>query len=54
VDKETIDMLASLGMSDLPGVVKQADPPVGGGFRAGGFQAGGGGFQAGGAPGRRL
>ncbi|KAL6004100.1 40S ribosomal protein S17 [Asimina triloba] len=26
VDKETIDMLATLGMSDLPGVVKQADP----------------------------
>ncbi|KAK9153595.1 hypothetical protein Sjap_001075 [Stephania japonica] len=26
VDKETIDMLAALGMSDLPGVVKQAEP----------------------------
>lgn len=44
VDKETMDMLASLGMSDLPGVVKQADPPAGGGgfIKPGGFQGGGG------------
>ncbi|KAG1363214.1 putative 40S ribosomal protein S17-3 [Cocos nucifera] len=28
IDKETIEMLASLGMSDLPGVEKQADAPV--------------------------
>ncbi|OVA06449.1 Ribosomal protein S17e [Macleaya cordata] len=28
VDKETIDMLAALGMSDLPGVVKQAEPAL--------------------------
>ncbi|KAH0711626.1 hypothetical protein AABB24_018225 [Solanum stoloniferum] len=27
VDKETLDMLSSLGMSDLPGVVKQAAEP---------------------------
>ncbi|KAK9127876.1 hypothetical protein Syun_016673 [Stephania yunnanensis] len=26
VDKETLDMLAALGMSDMPGVVKQAEP----------------------------
>lgn len=42
VDKETMDMLASLGMADLPGVVKQADPPAGGGFtRLGGGYPGG-------------
>lgn len=46
VDKETMDMLASLGMADLPGVVKQADPPAGGGF----MRLGGG--YLGGAPGR--
>eukprot|EP00252_Welwitschia_mirabilis_P000680 TRINITY_DN10654_c0_g1_i1.p1 TRINITY_DN10654_c0_g1~~TRINITY_DN10654_c0_g1_i1.p1 ORF type:complete len:142 (+),score=30.49 TRINITY_DN10654_c0_g1_i1:218-643(+) len=41
VDKETIDMLASMGMSEIPGVVKQPDPPAGGGFiRPGGFQGG--------------
>ncbi|XP_074571263.1 small ribosomal subunit protein eS17-like [Curcuma longa] len=28
VDKETIDMLASLGMVDLPGVEKQAEAPA--------------------------
>ncbi|XP_010263064.1 PREDICTED: 40S ribosomal protein S17-like [Nelumbo nucifera] len=28
VDKETIDMLAALGMADLPGVVKQAEPAL--------------------------
>ncbi|XP_074559909.1 small ribosomal subunit protein eS17-like [Curcuma longa] len=28
VDKETLDMLASLGMPDLPGVEKQADAPA--------------------------
>ncbi|KAL6006632.1 40S ribosomal protein S17 [Asimina triloba] len=28
VDKETIDMLAALGMADLPGVVKQAESTV--------------------------
>lgn len=27
VDKETLDMLSALGMSDLPGVVKQAAEP---------------------------
>ncbi|MCD9558545.1 40S ribosomal protein S17 [Datura stramonium] len=27
VDKETLDMLSALGMSDLPGVVKQATEP---------------------------
>lgn len=48
VDKETMDMLASLGMADLPGVVKQADPPAGGGF----MRPGGG--YLGGAPGRRY
>lgn len=30
VDKETIEMLAALGMSDLPGVTKQPEQPVGG------------------------
>ncbi|CAD5163986.1 unnamed protein product [Musa acuminata subsp. malaccensis] len=29
VDKETIDMLATLGMADLPGVEKQPDAPAG-------------------------
>ncbi|WOL10625.1 40S ribosomal protein S17-like [Canna indica] len=28
VDKETMDMLASLGMTDMPGVEKQADAPA--------------------------
>ncbi|MQM08099.1 hypothetical protein Taro_040962 [Colocasia esculenta] len=28
VDKETIDMLTALGMGDLPGVVKQAEPSM--------------------------
>lgn len=44
VDKETMDMLVSIGMPELPGVVKQADPPAGGGgfIKPGGFQGGGG------------
>ncbi|KAL5710485.1 40S ribosomal protein S17 [Ranunculus cassubicifolius] len=47
VDKETMDMLAALGMADLPGVVKQqeAAPAVaaygGGGGGRGGGAAGG-------------
>eukprot|EP00252_Welwitschia_mirabilis_P024197 TRINITY_DN7083_c0_g1_i1.p1 TRINITY_DN7083_c0_g1~~TRINITY_DN7083_c0_g1_i1.p1 ORF type:complete len:142 (+),score=25.82 TRINITY_DN7083_c0_g1_i1:130-555(+) len=41
VDKETIDMLTSMGMSDLPGVVKQPEAPAAGAFvRPGGFQGG--------------
>ena len=28
VDKETIEMLAALGMADLPGVVKQSESSV--------------------------
>ncbi|OVA03762.1 Ribosomal protein S17e [Macleaya cordata] len=43
VDKETIDMLAALGMADLPGVVKQAEPPLAPApaFARGGGSAGG-------------
>lgn len=45
VDKETIALLASLGMSDLPGVVLKEEqapamvslPPYGGGAGRGGF-----------------
>ncbi|CAI9091388.1 OLC1v1026409C1 [Oldenlandia corymbosa var. corymbosa] len=44
VDKETIDMLAAIGIADLPGVVKQAeDPqsvPVAPGFGRGGGPGG--------------
>lgn len=50
VDKETIDLLASLGMTEMPGVVLKEDigvsapvvPPYGGG-RGGGFGGGAGG-----------
>ncbi|URD98241.1 40S ribosomal protein [Musa troglodytarum] len=45
VDKDTVDMLASLGMTDIPGVEQQADAPAaptypyssrpGGGYGAG-------------------
>ncbi|XP_047322307.1 40S ribosomal protein S17 [Impatiens glandulifera] len=46
VDKETLDMLSSLGMSDLPGVIKAevepqsfaASAPFGRGGAAGGFK----------------
>ncbi|GMP49752.1 hypothetical protein CsSME_00016629 [Camellia sinensis var. sinensis] len=49
VDKETIDLLASLGMSEMPGVVLKEEigvsapaiPPYGGG-RGGGFGGGAG------------
>ncbi|BBN20419.1 small subunit ribosomal protein S17e [Marchantia polymorpha subsp. ruderalis] len=43
VDRETIELLASLNMQQLPGVVQQATPPTGGAFfnQGGGFQAGG-------------
>ncbi|XP_043725358.1 40S ribosomal protein S17-like [Telopea speciosissima] len=43
VDKETIEMLAALGMADLPGVIKQADPagaPQTGYGRGGGYAGG--------------
>eukprot|EP00249_Psilotum_nudum_P032318 c47679_g1_i1 orf=173-598(+) len=33
VDKETMELLASLNMPQLPGVVQQAAPPAGGGFK---------------------
>ncbi|KAL2609518.1 hypothetical protein R1flu_028091 [Riccia fluitans] len=43
VDRETIELLASLNMQQLPGVVQQATPASGGAFfnQQGGFQAGG-------------
>ncbi|KAG6506977.1 40S ribosomal protein S17-like [Zingiber officinale] len=41
VDKETLDMLASLGMPDLPGVEKQADAPAPPAFPS---RPGGGGY----------
>ncbi|CAM6099641.1 unnamed protein product [Calypogeia fissa] len=41
VDRETIELLQSLNMAQLPGVVQQAPPPAGGGFfQPGGFQGG--------------
>eukprot|EP00850_Spirogloea_muscicola_P007925 SM000041S15484 [mRNA] locus=s41:298073:299407:- [translate_table: standard] len=33
VDVDTLDMLRSMNMSALPGVVQQATPPGGGGFK---------------------
>ncbi|KMZ56908.1 40S ribosomal protein S17 [Zostera marina] len=48
VDKDTIEMLASLGMPDLPGVIEQADSnqaigaPFGGGRVVAGGRGGGG------------
>ncbi|KAL3681992.1 hypothetical protein R1sor_000014 [Riccia sorocarpa] len=43
VDRETIELLASLNMQQLPGVVQQATPATGGNFfnQPGGFQGGG-------------
>ena len=52
-DKETIDMLASLGMGDIPGIVKVDPVPEALAAPGGGFGRGGGGG-AGGAPGRRF
>ncbi|KAJ0480758.1 putative ribosomal protein S17e [Helianthus annuus] len=53
VDKETIDLLASLGMSELPGIVLKEDVPVVSGGIPGGYGGGGrGGF--GGGAGRRV
>ena len=52
-DKETIEMLAVLGMSDIPGIVK-VDPVPEVLAAPGGFGRGGGGGGAGGAPGRRF
>ncbi|PIA59250.1 hypothetical protein AQUCO_00400262v1 [Aquilegia coerulea] len=56
VDKETIDMLAALGMSELPGVVQQVEQTsaplvTGGGYGRG---AGGAAGAAGGGAGRRY
>nr|XP_043616948.1 40S ribosomal protein S17-like [Erigeron canadensis] len=48
VDKETIELLASLGMSELPGIVLKEDVNVGGGGGIpGGYGGGRGGFGAG-------
>ncbi|KAL5721134.1 40S ribosomal protein S17 [Ranunculus cassubicifolius] len=41
VDKETIDMLAALGMAELPGVVQQAEP-ANATLATGGYGRGGG------------
>ncbi|XP_022032051.1 40S ribosomal protein S17 [Helianthus annuus] len=52
VDKETIDLLASLGMSELSGIVLKEDVPV----VSGGIPGGGGyvGYGGGGGAGRRY
>ncbi|KAI3823404.1 hypothetical protein L1987_04839 [Smallanthus sonchifolius] len=53
VDKETIDLLASLGMSELPGIVLKEDTPLVSASIPGGYGGGGrGGF--GGGAGRRF
>ncbi|KAK1429317.1 hypothetical protein QVD17_11524 [Tagetes erecta] len=53
VDKETIDLLASLGMSELPGIVLKEDTPAITSAIPGGYGGGGrGGF--GGGAGRRY
>ncbi|KAK1434953.1 hypothetical protein QVD17_00708 [Tagetes erecta] len=53
VDKETIDLLASLGMSELPGIVLKEDTPVLTSGIPGGYGGGGRGGYGGGA-GKRL
>ncbi|KAI7725786.1 hypothetical protein M8C21_013957 [Ambrosia artemisiifolia] len=52
VDKETIELLASLGMSEMPGIVLKEDVPVVGAGIPGGY--GGGGGARGGGAGRRY
>ncbi|KVH88259.1 Ribosomal protein S17e [Cynara cardunculus var. scolymus] len=52
VDKETIDLLASLGMSELPGIVLKEDTPMISTSIPGGFGGGRGGY--GGGAGRRY
>ncbi|XP_076888934.1 small ribosomal subunit protein eS17-like [Bidens hawaiensis] len=47
VDKETIDLLASLGMSDLPGIVLKEDTPLVAATIPGGYGGGRGGFAGG-------
>ncbi|KAI3677034.1 hypothetical protein L1987_86652 [Smallanthus sonchifolius] len=52
VDKETIDLLASLGMSELPGIVLKEETPMVSTSIPGGFSGGRGGY--GGGSGRRY
>ncbi|KAI3822652.1 hypothetical protein L1987_10247 [Smallanthus sonchifolius] len=49
VDKETIDLLASLGMSELPGIVLKEDTPLASTSIPGGYGGGGRGGFGGGA-----